>query len=418
MGFVRSDFASRLEAARRRTDGLFALLNDGAIFERPIAERHRLIFYVGHLEAFDWNLLCRDIAQAPARHATFERLFAFGIDPLDGNEPSDVPGDWPTLSEVQHWASAARAEVDAVVTRAPFEGWLESGWAIAIALEHRLMHAETLCYLFQQLEAKHLRPGALPHLAAPRALERPMTVHVPAGRATLGLERAKHGFTAWDNEFERHTVDVAAFELDTLPVSNAQWLAFIESGGYATRALWSDADWAWKERASITHPRFWRRRDGRWWWRALFGEVPLPLDWPVYVSHAEASAYANWQRATLPTEAQWHRAVGDQPVIGNANAERFDPVASGTHPGGVSESGAVDLFGNGWEWTSTVFAPFAAFEPLPFYRGYSADFFDGRHYVMKGASARTEGSLLRKSFRNWFQTQYPSVPAKFRLVRR
>lgn len=414
---ARSEFAARLASARQRTDELFALLNDRALLERPIPERNRLIFYLGHLEAFDWNLLCRDAAGAPSRHATFEKLFAFGIDPLDGTEPVDTAADWPARAEIDTWNRAVRADVDDLVARAPFDGWLEQGWAFNIAIEHRLMHAETLCYLFQRLEPKHLRAIEQRALAPTPLVERPKTVSVPAGPATLGLARATHGFVGWDNEYEQHTVQAAAFELDTLPVSNAAWLAFIEAGGYANRALWAEHDWAWKERTGLTHPGFWRRDDAGWKWRAFFSEVPLPLDWPVYVSHAEASAYAKWQGARLPTEVEWHRAVGARPAIGNANAERFDPLPSGAHPGGVSESGAVDLFGNGWEWTSTVFAPFAGFAALPFYKGYSADFFDGRHYVMKGASARTEGSLLRSSFRNWFQTQYPAVPAKFRLVR-
>ena len=120
----------------------------------------------------------------------------------------------------------------------------------------------------------------------------------------------------------------------------------------------------------------------------MFDEIPLPLNWPVYVSHAESSAYACWAGKLLPTEAQWHRAA----------------------------FGVTDLVGNGWEWTSTPFAPFAGFEAFPFYRGYSADFFDGKHYVMKGGSARTAACMLRRSFRNWFQPHYQYVYAGFRCV--
>jgi formylglycine-generating enzyme required for sulfatase activity len=164
----------------------------------------------------------------------------------------------------------------------------------------------------------------------------------------------------------------------------------------------------------------------------MFEEVPLPLSWPVYVSHAEAAAYARWNGKKLPSEAQWHRAAygtpegaeraypwGDQPPTperGNFDCARWDPTPVDAHPAGASPFGVHDLLGNGWEWTSTVFAPLPGFQPFPFYPGYSADFFDGRHYVMKGGSAATAAPLLRRSFRNWFQPHYPYVYAGFRLV--
>jgi len=164
----------------------------------------------------------------------------------------------------------------------------------------------------------------------------------------------------------------------------------------------------------------------------MFAEIPLPLEWPVYVSHDEASAYARWTGKELPSEAEWHRAAfgtrngkdaafpwgNEAPNArrGNFDFERWDPVPVGSYPEGNSEFGVADLTGNGWEWTRTAFAPFPGFQPFSFYPGYSANFFDGKHYVMKGASARTAACMLRQSFRNWFQPHYPYVYATFRCV--
>jgi formylglycine-generating enzyme required for sulfatase activity len=171
----------------------------------------------------------------------------------------------------------------------------------------------------------------------------------------------------------------------------------------------------------------------------MFDEVPLPLDWPVYVSHAEASAYARWAGKSLPTEAEWHQAAHGTPAegerifswgseapnirsdkarLGNFDFHRWDPAPVNGFPEGRSAFGVDDMLGNGWEWTSTVFAPFPGFKPFPFYRGYSADFFDGKHFVMKGGSARTAACMLRPSFRNWFQAHYQYVYAGFRCVSR
>jgi len=153
---------------------------------------------------------------------------------------------------------------------------------------------------------------------------------------------------------------------------------------------------------------------------------------PVYVSHAEASAYARWKGARLPTEAEYHRAAYGTPsgverpypwgddlpdaTRGLFDVRAFDPVAVGSFPAGASAFGVHDLIGNGWEWTSTPFAGFAGFTPSAAYPGYSADFFDGRHFVMKGASPATATPLIRRSWRNWFQPHYPYPYAAFRLV--
>lgn len=425
---VRSELRAKLVAARRATDGLFALLTPKGMAQRPIAERHRFVFYLGHLEAFDWNLVCRDALGHGSVNAGFEQLFAFGIDPIDGG-PTDTAADWPTQEHLTPWIRRVRQAVDDALDRAPLTGWLEDAWAARLAVEHRLMHAETLCYLLQRTPLRFKRRGPLPVVTDEAVAG--TGVLVPRGKAVLGLARNTAPHVGWDNEYERHTVEVPSFTMARLPVSNGEWLAFVEAGGYRSRALWDEAAWAWLGRDGIEHPAFWRQHDGRWWWQAMFGEVPLPRQWPVYVSHAEATAYAKWKGARLPTEAQWHRAAfsdAEAPRFpwGAASPEpgrhghfgfaRFDPVASGTCPQGDSPLGLADLMGNGWEWTSTVFGPFAGFEALPFYRGYSANFFDGNHFVMKGASASTDLAFLRPSFRNWFQPHYQHVFSKFRLV--
>src|SRR5207302_6870082 len=102
--------------------------------------------------------------------------------------------------------------------------------------------------------------------------------------------------------------------------------------------------------------------------------------------------------------------------FGNFDFHRWDPVSVAAFPKGESAFAVADLVGNGWEWTSTVFGPFAGFERFPFYPGYSADFFDGKHYVLKGGSARTAACMLRRSFRNWFQAHYPYIYTGFRCV--
>jgi formylglycine-generating enzyme required for sulfatase activity len=237
---------------------------------------------------------------------------------------------------------------------------------------------------------------------------------------------------AWDNELPAHRVDVKAFWIDRDSVSNRDYMEFVEAGGYRDEGLWDPEGWQWRSEHDVRHPLFWELHRGAWFWRGMWELLPLPMAWPVYVSHAEASAYARWKDRRLPTEAEYHRAAfgtssgmerrhpwGDAPpdaTRGNFDFSRWDPVPVGSFPRGDSAWGVRDLVGNGWEWTSTVFAGFAGFRPMPSYPEYSADFFDGKHYVMKGASPATARELVRRSLRNWFRPTYPYVYAKFRTA--
>ncbi len=426
---------SRLADARSITDKLFDIipLRD-ALYDRPIPERHRIVFYIGHLEAFDWNLLGNYAFGATSFHPDFDKLFAFGIDPVDGGLPSDQPSDWPSLEEVHQYNHRVRQELDASLRDESLtdsdDSLSQAEVYLNVAIEHRLMHVETLAYMLHQLPLDRKVKRHSASVAAAPVADRKM-VEIPAGIATLGLQRIGNVF-GWDNEFELHQVEVPAFEIDEYKVTNGEFLKFLREGGYENRSLWSDSDWEWIKRERIRYPKCWVPRGDSWNYRTMFAEVRLPLDWPVYASHAEAAAYARWAGKRLPTEAQFHRAAYGTPdglerpypwgssapdkARGNFDFCDWDPAPVQAHPAGRSAFGVADLVGNGWEWTSTVFQPFEGFKPFPFYQGYSANFFDGKHYVMKGGSARTAACMLRRSFRNWFQSHYQYVYSGFRCV--
>jgi iron(II)-dependent oxidoreductase len=423
-----------LEEARRETDALFAIVHPSALYDRPIEERHRIIFYLGHLEAFDWNMVCRASFNMKPLHSEFEHLFAFGIDPVGGGLPQDKASDWPSLEKVQQYIGEVRQAVDDCLDRVDFSSdrpYVKSGLIFWVALEHRLMHLETLSYMLHWLRPE-LKQHSTTVVADMRPRPRSSQVSVPAGIARLGANRNDERVFGWDNEFQGHFVEVPEFEIDIYKVSNGDFVEFVNAGGYQERSFWTNQAWNWITGSGIRHPKFWIKRKEQWWYRAMFGEIPLPESWPVYVSHAEASAYAQWRGKVLPTEAEFHRAAfgnlngtskgahpRDVPVArGNFGLQRWNP----TPVDFVAESAAplspVEMVGNGWEWTSSYFAPFPQFEAFPFYSGYSADFFDNKHFVLKGASPRTASRLSRPSFRNWFQPHYPHIYAGFRCVQR
>jgi ergothioneine biosynthesis protein EgtB len=420
---------------RERSKAIFDLLTDDAYYAQPIALRHPIVFYEGHLPAFSFNTLVKRALGGATIDARLESLFARGIDPADETAaPSER--QWPTRDAVQQFAAAADAGVLDAFANAdldrPGHPLLDRAEAAFAILEHEAMHQETLLYMWHRLPFDRKRKPANYRPRVDGAVPAPEWITVPRGTATLGVDRDTIRF-GWDNEFAHTSADVAAFAIERHDVTNHGFLAFIDAGGYDSPRWWTPEDWAWVTEENIRHPLFWERHDGAWYWRGMFDLIPLPLAWPVYVSQAEAAAYARWREARLPTEGEFQRAAYGAPdrherrhPWGDAepSAEHgvfdfasWDPEPAGSHPAGASAWGVEDLVGNGWEWTSTVFAPFAGFRAMASYPEYSADFFDGEHAVMKGASPATARELIRPSFRNWFRTRYPYVYATFRCAK-
>jgi ergothioneine biosynthesis protein EgtB len=419
---------------RGRSQALFDLIDADAYYSRPIALRHPLVFYEGHLPGFSFNTLVKKGMGGASIDPQLETLFARGIDPHESSSGSTRRADWPAREAVRAFADEADRRVIDALEHAPLDKpgdpLLDRAEAVFSILEHEAMHQETLLYMWHRLpfEQKRKPPEYQPRVDGRVPVQE--WIEVPAGRATLGVDRDSIPF-GWDNEHPAHAAHVNAFAIDRHDVTNAAFLEFVDAGGYRQEQWWRPEDWAWVQAERLVQPLFWERVSGTWYWRGMFELIALPPAWPVYVSHAEAAAFARWRGARLPTEAEFQRAAfgapeGERPYPwGSAEPTRehgvfdftsWDPEPAGTHPKGRSAWGIDDLVGNGWEWTSTVFAPFNGFRPMASYPEYSADFFDGEHVVIKGGSPATARDLLRPTFRNWFRRRYPYVYATFRCV--
>jgi len=410
----RKALTSWYRANRARSRALFDSIAPEAYELRPIPLRHPFVFYDGHFSAFAFNVLHRRALGLGTHDPILEDLFNRGIDPADVASANALArNDWPERKEVEEFSRACDEAVLEDLRTAklddPTNPLLVGAEAVFNILEHEEMHHETLMYLIHQL-ATDQKTGPSPDDRDAMPSSQHDVIEIAAGAAILGRARGT-GF-GWDNEFERSDIEVGAFSVDRHNVTNGHYLAFLRDGGPV--------------------PPFWRRERGDWRLRTAYDELPLPVSWPVYVTHEQAAGFAAWAGGRLMTEAEYDRAAYGTPdgserryPWGNAAPEerhgnfgfaRFDPLPIGSWPEGASAFGVEELVGNGWEWTSSTFAPFAGFSPMASYPQYSADFFDGKHYVMKGASPVTSFNLIRRSFRNWFYEDYPHMYATFRVA--
>jgi gamma-glutamyl hercynylcysteine S-oxide synthase len=308
---------------------------------------------------------------------------------------------------------------------------LDRGFVYRMVIQHEHQHDETM------LATHQLRRGApvLPDTdgaAVPRSSGvLPAEVLVEAGPFVMGTSDDPW---AYDNERPAHRVDLGSYWIDTAPVSNAEYAAFIEAGGYDDQRWWTPGGWEWRGRSGKRRPAFWVREQGAWSRRRFGHTEPLPMGEPVqHVCWFEADAYARWAGKRLPTEAEWEKAASWDAATGtkrrypwgndppgpehaNLGQVRFRPAEVGSFPAGVSAVGAAQMLGDVWEWTSTDFSGHPGFCVFP-YREYSEVFFGTDYKVLRGGSWATDATACRTTFRNWDYPIRRQIFAGFRCAR-
>lgn len=337
----------------------------------------------------------------------------------------------PRAGEARAYAADVRLRVLDVLERTPFEGrpLLDAAFAFGMIAQHEQQHDETMLITHQ------LRRGPValtaPPPPAPRGGPLPAEVLVPGGPFTMGTSDEPW---ALDNERPAHPRVVPAFHIDTTPVTNGAYLAFIADGGYTERRWWRPEGWAQIREHGIAAPLFWRG-DGTQWLRRRFGVTePVPEDEPVlHVSWYEADAYARWAGRRLPTEAEWEKAARYDPVSGrsrrypwgdadpgpehaNLGQRHLRPAAAGSYPEGASPLGVRQLMGDVWEWTASDFLPYPGFTAFP-YKEYSEVFFGPEHKVLRGGSFAVDRVACRGTFRNWDLPVRRQIFSGFRTAR-
>jgi iron(II)-dependent oxidoreductase len=423
---LRERVVDELERARARTVQLTDVVDDADLVRQHSPLMSPLVWDLAHVANQEELWLLRDVGGRDPVRADIDELYdAFK------HCRSDRPA-LPLLppAEARRYVRQVRDKVLDLIDGVALEGrpLVTDGFAFGMIIQHEHQHDETM------LATHQLRDGSpvLPSSPTPRSsVAGGGEIRVPGGAFLMGTSTEPW---ALDNERPAHQVHVPTFFIDTTPVTNQQFSAFIADGGYRDAQWWSASGWRHRTEAGLSAPMHWRR-DGAGWVAETFGRTaPIRPDAPVvHVCYFEAEAYAAWAGRRLPTEAEWEKVArfdpaggrsrrypwGDeepQPHHANLGQQHLEPAPVGAYPAGASPQGVHQLIGDVWEWTSSPFAGYPGFRAFP-YREYSEVFFGGRYRVLRGGSFGTDPAACRGTFRNWDYPIRRQIFSGFRCAR-
>ena len=414
---------------------LFALIRDDAsYYERHEPLRHPLIFYFAHPAVFYVNKLIAGRFIPRRLDPQMEAMMAVGVDEMSWDDLNTAHYEWPGVAAVREYRAALREMIDDVIQSMPLELPIRQdspAWIILMGIEHERIHLETSSVIMRLMPIAELRCGD-ELTPEERSLwstcesvgPAPANEWLPVAAQTVRLGKPDDDQTfGWDNEYGAEEVRLPAFAAARRLVSNAEFLAFVEDGGYAREEWWTEEGRGWLHYTRAEHPKFWVRRTAGsgYFQRNLLNEMPLPLNWPVEVNCLEAQAYCAWlgartgENVQLPTEPHWcalrhslpSAVADDQPdwkrAPGNINLEHG---ASSTPVDAFPQGEFCDVIGNVWQWTRTPIMPFKGFEVHPLYDDFSVPTFDGRHNLIKGGSWISTGNEALASARYAFRRHF------------
>lgn len=391
-----------------------------------------LVWDMGHIANFEEFWLLRELGGSKAHDDERDAMY----NPFDN--PRWIRAELPLLdrSEATEYLGEVRHDVESLlVTSDLVDGpqLARDGYIFEMVVQHEAQHQETM------LQALNLRPGleayalsAVRKLPPRRNVDDTERIVIEGGPFILGTDDR---VAAYDNERPAHEVMVDTFAIDRFPVSNRRYAAFIANGGYERMDLWSDDGWGWRTGEDHEAPQGWEPDGDGGWTQTMFGRLRAldPTEPVIHVNYWEAEAFATFEEARLPTEAEWAKAAnwgpdakrsrkypwGDTPLTSahaNIGQSAWGPAPVGSYPAGASGYGVEQLLGDVYEWTSSSFKPYPGYSTFP-YPEYSEVFFkDNNFRVLRGASWATSPAVTRNSFRNWDYTQRRQILSGIRLA--
>jgi 5-histidylcysteine sulfoxide synthase/putative 4-mercaptohistidine N1-methyltranferase len=394
------------------------LASEQAFYLRPCSLRHPLIFYFAHTAVFFTNKLVLAKLFAQRINPRIESLCAIGVDEMSWDDLNDAHYDWPTVTEVRAYRQQVRAAVNAFIDTAVFTmpiDWQSPMWPVMMGIEHERIHLETSSVLIRQLPLEQVRSSPLFPIADEREGAARNNEWVPIAAGLVHIDHSDPAeFYGWDNEYGQHQCQVEGFQAARYLVSNGEYLAFVEAGGYERAEYWDEEGNRWREFSPDKHPTFWRKKEEGWWLRCMTEEIPMPWRWPVEVNNLEAAAFCRWKAAQtglpvrLPSEDEYLRLYQDsQAWLYREQANQNLQLAASSVPVDKVLMGQVcDVIGNVWQWTQTPIYPFEGFKVHPLYDDFTTPTFDNKHAIIKGGSWISTGNEINGHSRYAFRRHF------------
>ena len=425
--------AGQLLEARDRTFWLTSPLTDEELHAQHDPLMSPILWDLGHIAHFEELWLTQNL-EGPVQFVEMPGLFNPFEHPRSERGSLRLPG----LAECRGIMDEIRGRVLARLGANDFDPanpLLRDGYVYNMVLQHEYQHNETILQTLQLKRGQPYSPPARFDAPAPgwgfRVPAGGKMLRFPGGAVEIGTDDRS---AAYDNERDRHVVELAPFWIDQNPVTNGDFVTFIAAGGYSAREYWSEAGWKWVTESGSLAPMYWRLVEGSWWTRSMDQTGPVQSTHPVcHVSYHEAEAFARFAGKRLPTEFEWEAAAswdsssgtkrsypwGEQPAskeLANVDQLSFGTRAVGTYPRNVSPLGCYGMIGDAWEWTTSELRPYPGFQSFP-YPEYSEAFFGPEYKVLRGGSWATRPGAIRNTFRNWDYPIRRQIFSGFRCAR-
>jgi 5-histidylcysteine sulfoxide synthase/putative 4-mercaptohistidine N1-methyltranferase len=418
---IRMELATYFNATCDRYESLFETLkSDEGFYQKSIPLRHPLIFYYGHTATFFVNKLLLAGLLSQRINPRFESMFAVGVDEMSWDDLNDAHYEWPTVAEVTAYRQQVRTAVNQLIQSAPLQlpiNWDNPWWAIIMCIEHEQIHLETSSVLIrqQQIQWVQNQPAWQASELSGPAPENTL-LPVTSGEIQIG-KSFDDAYYGWDNEYGQHQAEVEAFQASKYLVSNQEFLAFIDAGGYLNKYFWQEEGLQWREFTQAEYPTFWIKNENGWQLRLMTEVVPMRWDWPVEVNYHEAKAFCAWkaeatgETVRLPTEDEWYRLaqfvdlqeLDEKPAPANIHLDHF---ASSCPVNQFAQGDFFDVRGNVWQWTETPIYPFEGSQVHRLYDDFTTPTYDGKHNQIKGGSWISSGNETRLSSRYAFRRHF------------
>ena len=425
----REHIAEVLTAARTRSLALTGCVDDLELTTQHSRLMSPLVWDLAHVGSQEEIWLLRAVAGHEPMRPEIDNLYDAFEHPRADRPALPLLGP----AEARRYIGTVRDMVIDVIDTMEHRGdpLTDNGFVFGMVAQHEQQHDETMLATHQLRAGAAVLTAPEPTPAPSDAARLPPEVLVPAGGFTMGTSTQPW---ALDNERPAHVVDLPGYWIDTVPVTNAAYLAFMAAGGYDRAEFWTPQGWDHRCRAELRAPLFWWRDGGQWLRRRFGVSEVVPPDEPVsHVCWYEADACARWAGRRLPSEAEWEKAARHDPATGrsrrypwgdaeptpqhaNLGQRHLRPAAAGSYPAGASPLGIRQLIGDIWEWTSSEFRPYPGFVVFP-YQEYSAVFFGPEYRVLRGGSFGTAEVACRGTFRNWDYPIRRQIFSGFRTAR-